>query len=98
MGARSRAGRSLARRLAVTMATVLAMTGLVAVAADADAHHVQEPTGVVASGLNNPRHLSVARNGRVWVSEAGAGGRRWSTSRSGPAAVPSASGPRDRSR
>lgn len=66
--------RSLLRRLAVVVATVLAMTGLAAVAADADAHQVQEPIGVVAEGLNNPRHISVARNGRIWVAEAGYGG------------------------
>ena len=35
-----------------------------------------DPTGpqVVASGLNNPRHLTVAATGDIFVAEAGTGG------------------------
>ncbi len=61
-------------KLAMVVGLLLAMTGLAAVAADADPGNVQQPSGVVASGLDNPRHLAVARNGRIWVSEAGSGG------------------------
>ena len=49
--------------------------GLVLVAAaPAGAHH---PKGVdvdtIAGGLDNPRHVAVAKNGDVWVAESGRG-------------------------
>jgi sugar lactone lactonase YvrE len=34
----------------------------------------QEAPVVVASGLNNPRHVTIAPNGKIYVAEAGAGG------------------------
>jgi hypothetical protein len=46
-----------------------------AAAAPASAHH---PKGVdvdvIAKGLDNPRHVAVARDGGVWVAESGRGG------------------------
>ncbi|MEM9564535.1 MAG: ScyD/ScyE family protein [Actinomycetota bacterium] len=62
------------RKLAIVAGLLLATTGLSAVGVEADTGGVQEPSGIVASGLDNPRHLEVARNGRIWVSEAGSGG------------------------
>ncbi|MCT2587650.1 ScyD/ScyE family protein [Actinophytocola gossypii] len=53
--------------------TALLVSGVTAASA-APAGHRAEPTlEVLASGLNNPRHLVVDR-GKVWVAEAGVGG------------------------
>jgi hypothetical protein len=47
-------------------------------AAPASAHRNQHGGGpsvkTIASGLDNPRHVAVAKNGDVWVAEAGRGG------------------------
>ena len=69
------------------IAAVLAATGLLVAmlgsAANAETSEgaaprgeplVQEGGEVVASGLDNPRHVAVDRRGRVWVAEAGRGG------------------------
>ena len=47
-------------------------------AAPASAHRNRHGGGpsvkVIASGLDNPRHVAVAKNGDVYVAEAGRGG------------------------
>jgi hypothetical protein len=57
--------------------TLLALVAIAAVAAvpSAQAHSGTSPGWkVVASGLDNPRGLAVAKNGDIWVAEAGKGG------------------------
>jgi hypothetical protein len=63
--------------------TLLALAAIAAIAAgpSAQAHSPKggQPTSpppwkVVASGLDNPRGLAVAKNGDIWVAEAGKGG------------------------
>jgi hypothetical protein len=60
--------------------TLLAVAALAAIAAtsSAQAHSPKSsppaPWTVVASGLDNPRGLAVAKNGDIWVAEAGKGG------------------------
>jgi hypothetical protein len=60
-------------RRTTTLGALAAGLALVA-AAPASAHH---PKGVdvdkIAGGLDNPRHVAVARNGDVWVAESGRG-------------------------
>lgn len=60
---------------------VAAMSGVfiaaVAAAAPAGAHgrhHSEEEPVVIATGLNNPRHLSVGPGGALYVAESGTGG------------------------
>jgi len=48
--------------------------GVVALAPASPAGATRLPYRVVASGLDNPRHLSLGRFGGVWVAEAGRGG------------------------
>jgi len=61
---------SLPFRVLAGLASVSLLTTAVATAANAD-----EAEGtVVASGLSSPRHLTVAPNGDVYVTEAGGGG------------------------
>ena len=60
--------------------TLLALVAIAAIAAvpSAQAHSPKgsqpAPWTVVASGLDNPRGLAVAKNGDIWVAEAGKGG------------------------
>jgi hypothetical protein len=60
--------------------TLLAFVAIAAVAAvpSAQAHSPKSspptPWTVVASGLDNPRGLAIAKNGDIWVAEAGKGG------------------------
>ena len=60
--------------------TLLAIAAIAAVAAapSAQAHSPKSsppgPWQVVASGLDNPRGLALAKNGDIWVAEAGTGG------------------------
>jgi hypothetical protein len=60
--------------------TLLALAAIAAVAAapSAQAHSPKSappgPWKIVASGLDNPRGLAVAKNGDIWVAEAGRGG------------------------
>jgi hypothetical protein len=60
--------------------TLLAFAAIAAIAAapSAQAHSPKSspppPWTVVASGLDNPRGLAVAKNGDIWVAEAGKGG------------------------
>jgi len=65
------------RVLGVTAAAALVTTALtapsVAGVSPTRHHDPVEPT-VVASGLNSPRHLTVASNGDLYVAEAGTGG------------------------
>ncbi len=57
------------------MGLLVAMLGSAAGAEVAeDQTLVQEGGEVVATGLDNPRHLDTDRRGRVWVAEAGRGG------------------------
>jgi hypothetical protein len=58
---------------------VLVAIAALATGASAQAHSPKGQPGpgpwtVVASGLDNPRGLAVARNGDIWVAEAGKGG------------------------
>jgi hypothetical protein len=57
---------------AVKLALLTGMLGLVA-AAPAGAQSVDD-VDVIASGLDNPRHVAVSRDGDVYVAEAGRGG------------------------
>jgi sugar lactone lactonase YvrE len=75
-GAQAREGimhkiRRAARGTAIVGAVALlaTITGVTSGAANA-----QEEPEVVASGLNNPRHVTIAPNGKIYVAEAGAGG------------------------
>jgi|KBSMisStaDraftv2_1062788.scaffolds.fasta_scaffold01230_9 hypothetical protein len=60
--------------------TLLAFAAVAAIAAAPSAQaHSPKPTPpapwtIVASGLDNPRGLAVAKNGDIWVAEAGKGG------------------------
>ena len=60
--------------------TLLAFAAIAAIAAapSAQAHSPKSsppaPWTIVASGLDNPRGLAVAKNGDIWVAEAGKGG------------------------
>lgn len=58
--------------------TLLAFVAVAAIAAvpSAQAHSRPSSTGwtTVASGLDNPRGIAVAKNGDIWVAEAGRGG------------------------
>lgn len=62
--------------------TLLAVAAIAAIAAapSAQAHSPKSappgaaPWKVVASGLDNPRGLAIAKNGDIWVAEAGRGG------------------------
>jgi hypothetical protein len=72
----SRTSGSRRRRLTTTMAvaaTVPFLGGLGAQAQAAAPAAAASPLSVVATGLNNPRHLHF-RNGRLYVAEAGVGG------------------------
>jgi len=72
-GVQSRLGRSRSRRPAsIVAAAALVVAGPLAVAAPAQA----DGSGydVVVSGLDNPRGVAIAANGRVYVAEAGTGG------------------------
>ena len=61
-------------RRTTTLSALAAGLALI-VAAPASAHH---PRGVdvdvIASGLDNPRHVAVAKDGAVYVAESGRGG------------------------
>jgi hypothetical protein len=58
--------------------TLLALAAIAAIAAapSAQAHSKPAPSTptVVASGLDNPRGIALAKNGDIWVAEAGRGG------------------------
>jgi hypothetical protein len=60
------------RRRLLPVAVLLCLLG----AAPASAHHKQSGPSVktIASGLDNPRHVSVGNDGDIWVAEAGRGG------------------------
>jgi hypothetical protein len=55
---------------------ILALAAIAAVVAvpSAQAHNGTGSWKVVASGLDNPRGIAVAKNGDIWVAEAGRGG------------------------
>lgn len=62
-------------RRAATAVAALTLPTLVLLAPAASAHGGHHGgTGVVASGLNNPRHLSFSPGGDLYVAEAGTGG------------------------
>jgi len=63
--------RGVARGTAVVGAVALlaTITGVTSGTAGA-----QEAPEVVASGLNNPRHVTIAPSGKIYVAEAGSGG------------------------
>jgi hypothetical protein len=61
-------------RRATTLGALAAGLALVAAAPASAYHHHEIRIDRVASGLDNPRHVAVARNGDVWVAEAGRGG------------------------
>jgi hypothetical protein len=57
--------------------TLLALAAIAAIAAVPSAQAHSGTSGgwkVVASGLDNPRGLAIAKNGDIWVAEAGKGG------------------------
>ncbi len=70
--------RLSARRVLMIGAAVAALTvsGTIPANAGATGHHDGRPSSptVIAEGLNNPRQLSFARNGDLYVAEAGTGG------------------------
>lgn len=53
--------------------TALLLSGVTVAQAGSTAHRAEPTMTVLASGLNNPRHL-IVENGKVWVAEAGVGG------------------------
>lgn len=61
------------RHLATAVAA-LSLPTLVLLAPPASAHHDSGRGTVIASGLNNPRHLSFSPNGALYVAESGTGG------------------------
>jgi hypothetical protein len=63
--------RGAARGAAVVGAVALLATATGVTAGTATA---QEEPEVVAEGLNNPRHITISPNGKIYVAEAGAGG------------------------
>lgn len=74
MSRRSRRGRLVAAAsLLAGVATAFAPL-VPATAAGPDAAHRRSPEGVVATGLENPRQLTVGPLGAVYVAEAGRGG------------------------
>lgn len=72
--------RSASRRtLAGAVAVGLTMTAFTSIATAGGRDHRPDPGDtdegkLVASGLNSPRHLTAARNGDLYVAEAGSGG------------------------
>lgn len=65
--------RTMRKFGAAIAAAVMVMT-VTAAQAGSDSHTTLEPVGVVAGGLDNPRHLAVNQLGRLYVAEAGRGG------------------------
>jgi hypothetical protein len=66
-------------RLAAVLGTALVTTAAAvapttAASASKTRHHPDPTTTVLASGLDNPRHLAFDRHGRLLVAEAGTGG------------------------
>lgn len=57
-----------------TAVTALSLPTLVLLAPPASAHGSPGASYVVASGLNNPRHLSFSPNGDLYIAESGTGG------------------------
>jgi sugar lactone lactonase YvrE len=63
------------RRVARGTAMIGALTLLATVTGvTSGTARAQDEPEVVASGLNNPRHVTIAPNGKIYVAEAGAGG------------------------
>ena len=65
---------SVARRVRRALVPLLGSTALVATMVAAPTATADEHWKVVASGLDNPRHLSVGPKGDLFVAEAGRGG------------------------
>jgi hypothetical protein len=65
----------LRKRLPLVLAgvTALLLSGATAAQAGSTGHQAEPTMEVLATGLNNPRHL-IVENGKVWVAEAGVGG------------------------
>src|SRR5688500_9607400 len=53
--------------------TALLLSGATAAQAGSTGYRTEPTMEVLATGLNNPRHL-IVENGKVWVAEAGVGG------------------------
>ncbi len=67
-------GTRTMKQLVALVSAGFAIMAVTAVGAGADEHRTQEPVRLIATGLDNPRHLAVNQSGRIYVAEAGRGG------------------------